>query len=232
MYNKILRAVERNVNDDKAIFINKPCPDIKSHKILYKDEKFSVCDSNCNCENINNIIFILESPHKSEFNKNNEPIGPAQKQTGAKFNKAIINFLVLSQYHYKCFKSGCYQIWLMNAVQYQVSLGINPENYRSILFQIAWHSFAEKDFEKRLTGLVISNENTVIFNTCTKGNKILKLKADKLIKDMKLSRCFISKLSTNKKDINLNLLVKKAIDNCEFTSYVGSHPSLWDVLIS
>ncbi len=231
MYKEILLDVEKNIEESDAKFNTNICPDAKRCTINYSDEKFTICETYDTYRKLSKAIFVLESPHKSEFKDDGTPIAVAQGATGKNFDEAIINFLVLSQYHHKCFSPGYYEVWLINAVQYQVSLGIEPKNYRSILFQIAWHSFAKTNFSERLKELVKNDSNSVIFNACTKGNGALKKKSEKLIGDMKLSKDIVSKLKTSEKDINLNLLVQEAIEKCSLKSYKASHPYKWNRLI-
>lgn len=230
MYEKILRAVKRNVEDDEAIYNIAPCPDAKRCVISFSNDKFSACESNDIDKPLRKLVFVLESPHKSEFDKLGSPIEPAQGITGKKFDEVLINFLVLAQYHHNCFISGHYEVWLVNAVQYQVSLGIKTKNYRSIIFQIVWYSFAREDFKERLSKLI--DDDSVIFNACTRGNDSLKGKAESLIAGMRLSSCFISKLNTTSEEIDLSALVEEAIKSCNLVSYKASHPSRWDKLIS
>lgn len=227
---KIFEKLNGAIENHKQIN-NKPCPDEKRYYICFKEDKFIISKKSSRKGDLPKLIFILESPHKREFNNEGKPLGPAKGRTGCKFDNALCNFLVLAQHHYDCFVHGEYEVWLVNAVQYQVSLGAKPKEYRSILFQVIWHSFGKKDFEKRLKKLLTpANQGSVIFNACTKGSEINTPNAKDLIKTMNLQQndTLLKELKTTSENIDLNQLVQKSIESLSEKSFKASHPSQWD----
>ena len=93
----------------------------------------------------NKIILILESPHVEEFV---EPYGPAKGVTG----KNIRNL-----FQAVCGEDlliGKYNLILMNAIQYQCSLGLPTKYYRDKVFDSVWECFGRSNFESRINKLV------------------------------------------------------------------------------
>lgn len=232
MYSKLLRALSRNIQNEKALYHSERCPDKSWTYIRYLDSQFFECEQPADEKILGKIIFVLESPHKDEYLDLNN-ISPAQGKTGENFNKALINFLVLSQYHKNCFRPGLYEVVIMNAVQYQTSLGLEPKEYRTLIFQLAWLAFARDDFINRLRDHFTGFENhSVLFNACTKGNTLKITQAHEVVDALKLSECVRSKLVLKQNEIDLNGLVNLAIKDAGFKSFRTTHPVLWDKMIS
>lgn len=125
------------------------------------------------------IAIVLESPHKDEFDMNNKvAIGPACGRTGINLK----NYLPAVLFNYlpaidgtgpikydskKQIQNGDYCIALINAIQYQCSLGENTSKYRDKIFSEMWGlEKVKKDFIKRLK----KSNPSVIINCCTRGN--------------------------------------------------------------
>ena len=232
MYSKIIKVLQENIENPKALFNVESCPDKTWTFIKYSEGEFFECPQPV-CESIlGKIILILESPHIDEY-KTLDNIAPAKGKTGRNLNNGLINFLVLTDYHKNCFKPGLYEVVIMNAVQYQTSLGLATDEYRTFVFQLAWFLFAREDFIKRL-GNHLSNfeENSLVFNACTKGNSLKVNQARKLAGRFRLSDNIRSFLVFDKKKINLNKLVGTAIKDAGFNAYSSSHPVVWDKMIS
>lgn len=104
--------------------------------------------------NIHCVIMILESPHIHEFE---EDVGPAKGCTGRLLCKHILEVNGLCRYKE-------YGLLLMNAVQYQCSLGYPTKCFRDKIFQTLWDP---DEFKGRLTALF--REGDVVLNCCTKG---------------------------------------------------------------
>lgn len=104
------------------------------------------------------LIVILESPHKEEFINN--PC-PANGKTGKLLVEHLLQVKGLSSYkdHF---------LIVINAIQYQCSLGYPTRNFRDIIFNWAWNNGGREDFEERLKN-VLKPKDTVV-NCCTKGN--------------------------------------------------------------
>lgn len=113
------------------------------------------------------MILILESPHKKEFDKKGEPIGPAMGPTGINIRKHILEIFGVD------FEK--YHLILMNAIPFQCSLGVSPETFRDKMFVETWEAFGMDFFQTRLTHLLDSlkrkGKKVVVVNACTQGNK-------------------------------------------------------------
>lgn len=118
------------------------------------------------------IIMVLESPHTSEFSGvTPKPVagngnGHAGKAIRELFSEVfdIHNFL----------RDGEYNLIILNAVQYQCSLGEDTKKYRDKVFIECWNKFARNDFKKRLLNTYESGD--IIINACTAGKTKPKLR--------------------------------------------------------
>ena len=138
------------------------------------------------------MILILESPHKDEFK--GEP-GPARGATGHAISSQLMNVIGLRQF-------SDYGLILMNAIQYQCSLGKPTAKHRDTVFRRVWGSGGAEDFKDRLK--TTYRPGDVIVNCCIKGTSSV----------------------TNQQ---LRTLVKEAIDECGFAppSIGRNHPASW-----
>lgn len=105
--------------------------------------------------NRNYIVLVLESPHYCEFDVNSHvPLGPAQGSSGRNINKYLLSIInnprnvIYSNLHTR---TNCL-IVLINAVQYQMSLGQKPINQfiRNNNFNLFWQSGFQTDLKDRL----------------------------------------------------------------------------------
>ena len=132
-------------------------------------------------ESIKTIVIVLESPHTDEFlmNGKNESIGVAVGKTGENlFNwlpEVLLNYVPCvvdkktakaKYYSAKNIESGTYAIKIVNAIQYQCSLGAATEKYRDCVFSKMWE--LQKVKENFIDRLKQSNPD-IIINCCTKG---------------------------------------------------------------
>lgn len=112
-----------------------------------------------------NILVVLESPHRFEYDEHNNPIGLAMGKTGDNLfelftfalNKSILQI-----------NEGKYNVILTNAIQYQTSCGLNPIDRKlrdSNWIDIYENYGGEEDFRKRL--FIIKPRVTI--NLCTGG---------------------------------------------------------------
>lgn len=113
------------------------------------------------CGARNKILLILESPHNKEFV--GVP-GPAKGKTGNLIRKHLLQ-IVENDLGEHC------EVFLVNAVQYQCSLGYAPKLYRDRIFRKSWASFARQCFAGRLE-LLCNNMPTLVINACTTGKKL------------------------------------------------------------
>ena len=103
------------------------------------------------------MLLVLESPHTCEFK---EPLGPAKGKTGTLIAKHALSVRGLQG-------KGNASLVLINAIQYQCSLGANTSQYRDEVFVAAWKEFGESDFVARLKATYRANDLVVC--SCTRG---------------------------------------------------------------
>ena len=103
------------------------------------------------------IIILLESPHKDEFNE--KPYMPAKGDTGKK---------ILQYFPAKCPALPCpkYRVLLVNAIQYQCSLGVPTKNNRTDIFLYMW---SKKNIKRNLEKRLKKYSSNIIINCCTKS---------------------------------------------------------------
>ena len=109
------------------------------------------------------LILILESPHVDEFRDANNP-GPAKGVTGRNIARYFDRVEGL-----KLYSSKGYGLILMNAIQYQCSLGEPTDCFRDDIFHSVWNNGGESDFLERLQSAF--RRGDIIANCCTKGDK-------------------------------------------------------------
>lgn len=131
------------------------------------------------------LIMVLESPHRHEFDAHLKPVAPAQKNTG----RNIGNCMERQHRHMpgiECVASGRYRLVLMNAVQYQCSLGASPTSlFRDYVFREVWERFGRADFVERLGMYIAEVQNHLVMICCSKGKTVLPVQAElKELRDM------------------------------------------------
>lgn len=124
----------------------------------------------------NNILVILESPHKDEYcEKYLKPLAPANGQTGENFyhyfTKHVLNNnnLLIS----KLKKRTTYSICFVNPVPFQTSLHFIHKNMPTTLRDKVWAELfpdCRLDFLKRMKFYSKSNA-VIILNSCTESLK-------------------------------------------------------------
>ncbi len=151
-----------------------------------------------------NLILILESPHKDEFSPTGIPLRPANGITGTKINNLLakhvqyIPGLTLS-------KSTVYCVWIVNAIQYQTSA--YHQLYTVSGYSDYWRSLRDK-----------------VFKTMWDSNSPFNLQADLLqrLDTITPSEC-VNCVTGGKSAYGLRTLVSKAIPQ----ACCYSHPSSW-----
>lgn len=103
------------------------------------------------------VLLIIESPHISEFK--GVP-GPAKGKTGKELAKHALSVPGLQGW-------GNAPVVLINAIQYQCSLGKKTALYRDEVFLATWYKFGRSDFIARLKAL--HQPNDLVVCACTKG---------------------------------------------------------------
>jgi len=148
-----------------------------------------------------NILVVLESPHRFEYDENNNPIGLAMGKTGDSLFELFTFALNKS-----CLRinDGEYNVILTNAIQYQTSCGLNPidRKLRDKNWIDIYDNFGgEEDFKKRIYMI----KPRVTLNLCTGGRSLDGLRT-------KVSKSLIK------------FGLKK---NRHFAE--GNHPASWDI---
>lgn len=201
----------------------------------------------CNCKT---IVLILESPHKDEYDDSKSSITPAPAlgRTGSNLdNKFVckINEFIKNNTKRVEIKNGVYNIILMNAVQYQCSMGLVPLNttVRNALFLQMWfNGKVRKNFTKRLNKYAPD----VVINCCTNGsvnghninksflkkiNREIKISNNKevLLNDQKMTHGFQSSKLNYKLSEFVQYEIDAHIDNKPKTLLLTcGHPSSWN----
>lgn len=112
------------------------------------------------------IVILAESPHKDEYNYSKGFVTPKFPlvKSKRKIQKHLKNYLPSSL-------SGKYDVYLVNAIQYQCSFGLDLKNYRmqkNNVFALTWNMEpALNDLICELKNLIRS-EQDIILNCCTK----------------------------------------------------------------
>lgn len=106
------------------------------------------------------VLLILESPHKCEFKPAEDP-GPAKGATGRNIRTHLMKALGGKAL------SGRGLI-LVNAVQFQCSLGLPTSEARDAVFREVWAAGGEEAFRKRIQKLY--RDGDCVVNCCTRGN--------------------------------------------------------------
>jgi len=119
------------------------------------------------------VILIVESPHVSEFKEETpKPVAGCGSGNAGKAVRELFHKVVNAQYYYP--KDGEYLFFIVNAIQYQCSLGKKPKQCRNKVFIECWEEFGEESFKERLAKLYRSGD--IIINACTSGAKHKKLR--------------------------------------------------------
>lgn len=126
------------------------------------------------------LVIVLESPHVSEFS-DKEHIEPAKGETGNNISKYLCDvlfryILLKNQENIGAYSvahsldNGQYEVCLVNAIQYQCSLGLSliDANVKNRALAELWeNSQIEANFIKRLK----EYEPDIIINSCTETIK-------------------------------------------------------------
>ncbi len=188
-----------------------------------KDDNHIFCRKTVTNKKQNNpvIITILESPHKHEFDKNTHtPIGPANGITGKNIREKIDNCIQSLLDETNCanetstLNSNTFDLILMNAIQFQTSLGYATKIARDDVFKCLWDCGGREDFLERLKKYM---------NLYCSGGLILNLCTDIKINTNDNFKPF---LHHNKFKLYLNYEIS-LIKKDKFTLGYGGHPASW-----
>ena len=160
---------------------------------ICKDERFKHKSQLYNITKNKKIVILLESPHIKEFSLN--LIAPALGRTGLLIEKYLINILKTNQ---KIIKDE-YDIYIVNAICYQCSLGYSTKQYRNQIFKAMWGKTKVQNSLKRRIKKIHPD---IVINAITKQFK----------------ETISGFLNNNIKNINNKMLIFEA----------SSHPSVWN----
>jgi len=104
------------------------------------------------------VVMVLESPHVDEFIGT---FGPAKGFTGDMIRNHLQDAL-------RDLTLEGLGLILINAIQYQCSLGTDTSLYRDLIFRAVWAGGGREQFCSRLQSVVRSGD--ILMNCCTKGN--------------------------------------------------------------
>jgi hypothetical protein len=157
----IFSEVARNIACGKSELEIRSCPDQGVGRCsdfnAYADD-FPCRVSIENFSKSTRLLVLMESPHVQEFQ--GDP-GPAKGRTGALIRKHL-RYLTGLEFFVN------FEVILINAVQYQCSLGCATKKYRDRVFLEYWNQAGKENFTRRLES--IYRPEDVIINCCTKGN--------------------------------------------------------------
>jgi hypothetical protein len=136
------------------------CPDqiVGTLSQLQSDGMIAARAPASNRPNHSAVLLVLESPHTYEFK---DPSGPAKGSTGRLIARHGLSVRGLQG-------SDNASLVLINAIQYQCSLGEKPSRYRDEVFLAAWQEFGRSDFCVRLKAIYRAND--IVVCACTKGD--------------------------------------------------------------
>lgn len=154
-------VVRRVIIEPPAGLEERLCPDqcVGTLGQLRADRKIVTRQTASARPNAGSVLLVLESPHIREFD---DLPGPAKGTTGRLIAQQALSVPGLEG-------RDDAPLVLMNAIQYQCSLGRAPKLYRDQVFLAAWHDFGRSDFVARLSATY--RENDVVVCACTEGTK-------------------------------------------------------------
>ena len=184
-------------------------------------------------ENDKAIVMVLESPHLDEYN-NKLPKGPAFGVTGKNINKWFENILN-DALENEVFESSLlnlncnYDFIIVNAVQYQTSLGVDTKIYRDACFLWFWEKEkVRNEFKNRIKILIkkYGKDNIILVNCCTKGYHI------DLVTGVsgKIDADYLDELDCRLNSVGettLKRYVSDEITQFELIQYYATHPASW-----
>lgn len=137
----------------------------------YPNWSFVGCYQLLSKNNVKRVALILESPHKDEYDSNDNPLRPANGLTGTKINNGLQKRAFVNALNNNC----VYEVYIINAIQYQTSCysifgkswsrGNRNQVFRALFDQNKGN--LEQDFINRIT----KYNPDIIVNACTSNLK-------------------------------------------------------------
>lgn len=162
-----------------------PCPDQIFGRMIGKNYTPALIADRQDIEYIDNheedappvspIVIVLESPHTSEY-QGTKPVGIAHGRTGNFFNSKFMELMKNTDIYQNIKDDDIHDVVLVNAVQYQCSLGLPLNKYanklqRDKIWLSCFGLRCAADLRDRISAL----EPFAVVNLCTKGVKNLQL---------------------------------------------------------
>lgn len=161
---------------------------------------------------IENLVLLLESPHKDEYDVYGNPLRPANGRTGTNINNLFAkqinnNNLIINTLQ----NNIAYRVWIVNAIQYQTS-GFNQLQALGKIYNQSWR--------------IVRNN---VFKTLWKKETIFNLQADLVHRLNQIAPSIIINCITGGKNKNgLRMLVEDGLRNNNLiSSALYYHPSYW-----
>lgn len=187
------------------------------------------------------IIIVLESPHIAEFDPiTKKSLGPGKGKTGENIKTYLWEILRRNQVGLTLSREK-YDIVLLNAIQYQCSLGEDTKLYRDAMFLYYWEQpDFRKDFSERLDRVRGIYSESIVVNCCTRGehSSLLTNHFGCLGNNSNEDKIYFDELGINVPLINTYEASNYSLKHCvsrvihdtlskteEF--YLLSHPSSW-----
>jgi hypothetical protein len=151
---------KRHLQIHHATFEERRCPDQFVGVITNIERSFGFecrVSSSERPSNLPCVLLVLESPHTSEFGASP---GPAKGSTGRNIVRYLRQVPGLQD-------KGDFGLVLVNAVQFQCSLGRRTSEVRDAVFFDIWTTGGRTDFETRFRTLY--RDGDCVINCCTRG---------------------------------------------------------------
>lgn len=160
---------------------------------------------------IENLVLLLESPHKDEYDIYGNPLRPANGITGTNINNLFAkqinnNNLIINTLQ----NNIAYRVWIVNAIQYQTSGYNQLHNIR--MYNQSWR--------------IVRNN---VFKALWNNEAIFNLQADLVYRLNQIAPSIIINCVTGGKNKNgLRMLVENGLQNHNLiSSALYYHPSYW-----
>ena len=234
------KAIKRIIRANKLHNLSNPFRNAKAVDVKY-DLTFNGIWSLTNKQTISNscdksIIVVLESPHIDEFNDPNRFALSNDVYFKRKFVNAFLNSKTFQKSKVTLNQKQRYKVYLINAIQFQCSLGIPTQYYRDYVFCYYWDRM-KNDFKNRLRSIINNSKKVLaVINLCTKGShekctqlyncstKNMDVMYKKCGKKF-LSRIFGAGNAYSSLSDMVNSSIKEVCTNIPIST--GKHPSSW-----
>lgn len=195
IYKKIMSLeFNKNICDDNKVACaryNKSKWELEYNYILKEDRNKNRNKVKIEQKKNKRIVIILESPHRNEYDIDSKLGYPALGKTGENLNNNLEE-IINKKLKNKIKETEVYDIILMNAVQYQTSLGIDTKVFRDRIWLTLW---IENDLRNNFIKRLEMYNPDIILNFCSKGDHTKDFITNIIGKDLsKIGNDFINSL--------------------------------------